>query len=352
MDAVRAERAGAERCRHRRVDPTRDADDDFAEAVLYDVVPKAECEREPHLLELRCERDDLRRDGVVVGRERLELDGRYLRRRFARTIQIASAHVAQPAADGVGRLDVDDEQVLLKAGCACDDLARRVEDNRVAVEHELILPADHVAERKIRARVARPGDQHLLALLGFSDVERRGREVHDELSSGESEIGRRRARLPEVLADRRSDVRVAEPEQHEIASLREVAVLVEHAVVREELLAVDSAYAPVGADGARVGQVSVEPRRADECHESGRGRSDLVEGLAGGTHEAGSKKEILRWIAGRGELWKHDDVCSGLPGLREGVEDLRAIPVEITDHCVQLAESDSQGFSLIVTNRV
>ncbi len=91
-----------------------------------------------------------------------------------------------------------------------------------------------------RARV----DEHLLALLRLADVERRGGEIDDELRPREREVGRGRAGLPDVLADREADGRLAEPEEDEVATLGEVAVLVEHAVVREELLAVDRLHAP------------------------------------------------------------------------------------------------------------
>ena len=58
MHTFRPERIDGERRDERRVDPAREAEDDFAEAVLADVVPEGEHERPPHLLELRLERDD------------------------------------------------------------------------------------------------------------------------------------------------------------------------------------------------------------------------------------------------------------------------------------------------------
>jgi hypothetical protein len=64
------ERLCAQRGSHRRVDPARDPDDDLREAVLLDVVPEAEGERKPHLLELGLERRLLRQNGDVVGRRR------------------------------------------------------------------------------------------------------------------------------------------------------------------------------------------------------------------------------------------------------------------------------------------
>ena len=104
----------------------------------------------------------------------------------------------------------------------------------MAVEDELVLTADEVAERQVRRVVPRPGDEHLLAVLGLADVERRGGEVHDQLRAGEREIGRGRAGLPDVLADRRADEHVAAAEQDELAAGGEVAVLVEDAVVGED----------------------------------------------------------------------------------------------------------------------
>ena len=96
--------------------------------------------------------------------------------------------------------------------------------------------------------VARARGQHLLALALLADVERRGRDVRDQLRAGEREVGRGRPGLPDVLADRRADERVAVLEQDEVAAGREVAVLVEDAVVRQEALAVDRLHLAVGAD--------------------------------------------------------------------------------------------------------
>ena len=86
----------------------------------------------------------------------------------------------------------------------------------------------------------------------------------EQLGAGEREVGRRRAGLPHVLADRQADERVAELEQQQVARRREVAVLVEDAVVRQEALAVDGLHLAVGADRAGVEEVAVEVGDADE----------------------------------------------------------------------------------------
>ena len=124
-------------------------------------------------------------------------------------------------------------------GPAGDDLAVLVEHERVAVEDELVLTADRVHERDPAHVVPGADGEHLLALASLAEVERRGGDVRDHVRAGEREVGRRRPGLPDVLADRRPDERLAEPQQEQLAAGLEVPVLVEDAVVRQEPLAVD-----------------------------------------------------------------------------------------------------------------
>jgi hypothetical protein len=341
-----AERLDTERRGHRRVDSARDRDDDVGEGVLVDVVPQAEDQRQPHLLKLRCEGSDRALDDVVVLTHRPELHELDLGNRSARALEVAAADIAQAASDGKGRLDVDDEQVLLEARCARQDLSGVVEYDRVPVEDELVLPADEVAEREVRARVARARDEHLLSILGLSDVEWGGREVHEELRSGKREVGSGRAGLPDVLADGGADVRVAEPEQDEVAPFREVAVFVEDAVVRQVLLPIDGADSAICADDTRIREVAIEPRHAHESHDIAGLVRDLDEGAACGSDEAWAKEEVLGRVAGDRQLWKDDEIRTGATRLPEEGEDLPAVPVEIADDRVQLRQGQSHSFRL------
>ncbi len=145
------------------------------------------------------------------------------------------------------------------------------------VEDELVLATDEIAERQVRARVAGPRDEHLLALFRLAHVVRRRGKIDDELCTGEGEICGGRPRLPQVLADRRPGVDLRHAQKQEVAAFGEVAVLVEDAVVREKVLSIDPLHATVRAHRAGIREVTVEPRCSDERDDSLGGPSDLLE---------------------------------------------------------------------------
>ena len=335
-----------------------------SEAVLLDVVAEAEPQREAQLLELRGERRHGGLDGLRALARRGQLERRRNGRAGARPLELAAAHVAQPPADRLGGVEVDDEQRLLEAGRACDDLALVVEDDRVTVEDELVLPADEVAERDVRGVVPGPRDEHLLAVLRLAAVVRRRREVDEERRAGEREIGRRGAGLPDVLADRRADQDVAELEQQELAAGGEVAVLVEDAVVREELLAVDALHGAARAHERGVREVAVERRPADERHDPLAAPRHLVHGLAGRSDEPGPQEEVLGRVSGHRQLREDDEIGGGALRLLDRRGDSPDVAVEVADDDVQLRERDphrrilachagraeGRGFRLTVTN--
>ena len=151
--------------------------------------------------------------GALGGPPRRELDDDRVALVLALAGERAAADVAQPAADRLARVEVDDEQRLLEPRRAGEHLPLVVEHDRVPVEEQLVLAADEVAEGEVGRVVPRPRDQHLLAVLGLADEVRRGGEVDEQLRAGEREVGGGRPRLPDVLADRRPDQDLAVPEQ-------------------------------------------------------------------------------------------------------------------------------------------
>jgi hypothetical protein len=216
----------------------------------------------------------------------------------------------------------------------------------VAVEDQLVLPADGVAECDEADVVPRASNEHLFTLAVLAEVERRGREIDDELRSGEGEICGRRARLPHVLADRDPDEDLAEANCDEVVPRGEIPVLVEHAVIRQEALPVDSLHLSVGADGAGVEKVGREVGRADERNEAARLARDLLERTPRGPDEAGPEQEVLRGIPGDRQLREEHKLGACLARVFELIEDGLAVALQVPDHGVDLGQRDPHTASL------
>ena len=87
---------------------------------------------------------------------------------------------------------------------------------------------------------------------------------------------------------------------------REVARLVEDAVVRQEALAVDGLHLAARAHGARVEQVAVEVRVADERGDPARLEREPLQGVRRRPDEAGPQQQVLGRVAGHRELGEED----------------------------------------------
>ena len=117
----------------------------------------------------------------------------------------------------------------------------------------------------------------------------------------------------------------------------EVALLVEHRVVRQQLFAVDavargrSRTRPprCAGRGPAPGNPITAAARAGACR-------DLVERLRGLRDERGPQEEILGRVPGDGELGEHDEIATRGLGFVVGLEDARRVAFEIADDDVQL----------------
>ena len=138
----------------------------MAEAVLGDVVAQSQNQRRVDLVEV----------------------SQRLRQRFRRR-----------------RRNLANQQLLLELGGAGDQLAAGAGDQALAVEDQLVLAADQVAEGELGAVGARALGEHLLPLAALAAVVGGAGGVGDQRRPFLG-LGRgRRARRPDVLADRQPD---------------------------------------------------------------------------------------------------------------------------------------------------
>ena len=116
---------------------------------------------------------------------------------------------------GERQVQVDEEQLLVELCSSCEHLAVRCNNDRVAVEDELVLAAGHVDVGERRARLRRAATGQLATDVVFVPFVRRPVDVGDEPDSGGAADRDRPAVLPQVLADRHCDVDAVQPDDAE-----------------------------------------------------------------------------------------------------------------------------------------
>ena len=122
----------------------------------------------------------------------------------------------------------------------------------------------------------------------------------------------------------------------------EVALLVEHAVVREVHLAVDRGDLAVGEHRGRVVDVVGALGEADECDDAARLGGEILERGADLVEEGGLEQQVLGRVAADRELRKHDQRRSLLASGGRLLRDLAGVARDVTDGGVDLGERDPQ----------
>ncbi len=223
MHRVSTECVARDRRHEGGVDATGETEHHRGEAVLAGVVaqPENECGIDVRgILEAWAHRGRL----CVVRRHRVRREDR----------------LDGPAAVGQGDVKVDHQQLLDELLPAGEHGSVRGDDERVTVEHQLVLSADGVEVRERAAGLRGStsaqleSDVVLVALIGRTV----GHE--EETWCAERVLRDRPAVLPEVLTDREGDVDPANPDDDGHLARHEVAKLVEDPVVGQVVLGIAS----------------------------------------------------------------------------------------------------------------
>ncbi len=206
MHALRPQRPHRDRRGHRRVDSPRYAETSLAEAVLPEVVAEPERERAQDLGGSR----ELRRAGRSALRQRraralaalAEVDALDRRRVGAVDFGFSAPGVVEPFLEHVLEREVDDEELLLEGRSAGQQLAVLVHDQRLAVEHELVLASDEIAVRDHDRVVLGARGDHPFAVVSLARVVGRGGQVDRQAGVALQRLRRQGLpRIPDVLAD-------------------------------------------------------------------------------------------------------------------------------------------------------
>ena len=181
-----------------------------------------------------------------------------------------------------------------------EHLAARPEHHAVAVEDQLVLPAHRVDIGDERAVVGGALRDHLLPLHALACVVRRAVDVDQDLGAMVGLPCHRARRVPAVFADADRDPDACDLEDRAAVTDREVALLVEDAVVGQEDLVIDRLQLFVVDEGRGVEDLAVVVDKTDHRRDSRRGGDHRLELLQVVAYEAGLEDQVLRWVAARG----------------------------------------------------
>jgi hypothetical protein len=202
------------------------------------------------------------------------------------------------------------------------------------------------------ARSPAPAPAGSAALLALAPMVGGGIDVEDEPRPGIPRA-RRGLRLPDVLAHREPHGHTTHPDNTGLVTRHEVALLVEHAVVGQDLLVVaggdDGRRAAAGRCCAGPARRAWAPPPPRQCpHLPGQ----AVQRPFRAIHEACPQQQVLRRIAGDGQFGKQHEVrAQFVPGLERPVAMRSALPSTSPTSVSTWARAIFRGYQSWVVRR-
>ena len=224
--------------------------------------------------------------------------------------------------------------------------AARIEHEGRAVEDLIVLPAHEVQVGQRQPGLDGARDHERIAnVLLAAEIGRAVRHQQDLRSGLRQRLGH--VVEPRVLADRRADADRPDRVGAGDVARREVALLVEHLVVRAVVL-VDLRH-----DRAVMGHdVAVErlllargPMRDPDAEGGAVGAvgDQSVQDRARMGHEGGFPHQILRLVTGQEHFRQRDHVRARVPARFPRLPRLRGVAVEIAHHAIELRQREAEG---------
>ncbi|ETC87142.1 hypothetical protein XHC_3373 [Xanthomonas hortorum pv. carotae str. M081] len=218
--------------------------------------------------------------------------------------------------------------------------------HRCAVEHQRVLPADHVEIGNRRPALAGALGQQGIALRVLAALVRRGIGHQHQLGAGLHGLCERLGK-PQVLADHHAHLHALDRD-HAVVAIRihvEIAALVEHRVVGQLALAIGRRDASVAQHaGCVVDHAAGTLRPADHHHDPTRAGGDACQRFFAMRQKTGPQQQIFRWVAADRQLGKQHDVCPELVArCRDELDDAIGIARHGADREVELRHGDAKG---------
>ncbi len=248
----------------------------------------------------------------------------------------------EPAAHGArhGGVEFGDGDRFVPGGKLLDHLARCGDDERRAVEYELVLAADTIDVHDRHAVLARSRAHLLASQRLLPRVVRRAVGHDDDLRAGGL---RARGRLgkPHVLADDRGDAHAGDFEHAWRGAGLEIALLVEHRVVRQAGFSVDLRDTAVADHRHRIVPPAFarfgEADQRRDATDLARQRGEL---RGAGVEKRRAQQKVLGGITAQRQLGRDHQVGAAALARGDCILQPRGVAGEIAQHLVQLRDRD------------
>ena len=248
------------------------------------------------------------------------------------------------------RVEIEESQMLHEHRGTFQQRAVAVDNEAAAVEHQVILTADLVHVDHRGADLGRTPDREVVTRMGLALLVRRAVHRHQHVDMLVGEPGDRPAVLPDVLADRHADAHAVDVEHDGAVAGREDAELVEHAVVRQEMLVV------AGPDHAVVQHDHAVARFVGRVVGADRADGDIQVAQSVGLQlgrqpvrlvprrlaERAAQRQILDGVSGQRHFREDDDVGAFMRGEMRVVHDFVGVAVEVADAGVDLGKGKTK----------
>src|SRR5438874_308220 len=83
---------------------------------------------------------------------------------------LAAARIMQTGTKHGGAVEVDNQHILFKLFCACNELPLLIKDHASTIEDQLILSTNHIEENNNHTVIGCAGCQHFLAEYALAGI--------------------------------------------------------------------------------------------------------------------------------------------------------------------------------------
>ena len=216
-------------------------------------------------------------------------------------------------------------------------MALGVEDDRPAVEHQLVLAAHLIDVDHVHRSVSGPGGQHRFPIGLLASVKRAPVEIEHHLSPTTGQLGDGPSGAPGVFADRHPELDSMELHQRQrLLPAGEVALLVEHRVVGQQTLVIAEHHLTLKTQGSPVEQISVEVDEANHRGAAAGAGRDRMQYLQIVFHEPGLEDQILGRVSGHRQLGEHRDIGPGLLGPFQKLDHAGQVALQVANRGIEL----------------